>query len=298
MATRSDDYLSVRQSTRPPRATKKPSPTEPDPSPENKPRRVDADHHQQRTAHDDPHRASRDQQAQRRQEYRAQVTSRQRTFQDERRQARHDRHDTRPARRGPRRLPRTPRRLDRRPGARRRRRAVPGRTGRHRLLEDRACRPDRGHPPVRRAPRRRGRAARRAPQAGQPTRPIAARHRRTRPPTRPSPRRPSGSSTPPTPCPSPTAWPPSGRSSTAWSRPPRDAPGCSSAWDGLRAPLERGTDWDEDRFVEAIRLSGRQPLNMAPAGWEFHQRSRVLAALADLEPIVRGARRRPRRGAR
>ena len=51
-------------------------------------------------------------------------------------------------------------------------------------------------------------------------------------------------------------------------------------------PAAQGVDRDEDRFVEAIRLSGRQPLDKAPADWELHQRSRVLAALADLEPIV------------
>ena len=66
------------------------------------------------------------------------------------------------------------------------------------------------------------------------------------------------------------------------------AEGCAwllERWAELRAPLERGADWDEDRFVEAVRLSGRQPLNRRPRDWERHKERRYLRSdVEELEP--------------
>ncbi len=65
------------------------------------------------------------------------------------------------------------------------------------------------------------------------------------------------------------------------------AEGCAwllERWDELLAPLERGTDWDEDRFVRAVRLSGRQPLNLTPEAWELRGQSRYLVRAEPVEP--------------
>ena len=46
------------------------------------------------------------------------------------------------------------------------------------------------------------------------------------------------------------------------------AEGCTwllERWAELRAPLEQGAAWDEDQFVEAVRLSGRRPLDLTPS---------------------------------
>ena len=65
------------------------------------------------------------------------------------------------------------------------------------------------------------------------------------------------------------------------------AEGCAwllERWAELRDPLEQGTDWDEDRFVRAVRLSGRQPLNLAPAEWERYRQARHFGGVEELEP--------------
>ena len=65
--------------------------------------------------------------------------------------------------------------------------------------------------------------------------------------------------------------------------PPRGAPGCSR-WAELRALLERDLDWNEDQLVEAVRLSGRQPLNMTPEGWNDYMESRFFGDVEEPGP--------------
>ncbi len=65
------------------------------------------------------------------------------------------------------------------------------------------------------------------------------------------------------------------------------AEGCTwllERWAELRAPLEQGADWDEDRFVRAVRLSGRQPLNLAPQEWERYRQARHMGGVEEVEP--------------
>jgi hypothetical protein len=55
------------------------------------------------------------------------------------------------------------------------------------------------------------------------------------------------------------------------------AEGCAwllGHWAELRAPLERGRDWEEGQLVAALRLSGRQPLDMRPEDWEDYTEGR------------------------
>ena len=195
-----------------------------------------------------------------------------------------ERHDPCPARRGPRGLPRPPRRLVRRPGARRRGRAVPGRAGGDGFVEDRAGRPDRGRPPGRRGPRRRCRPPGCPPRRGRPAGPAAARQRR--PGRRPRPR-PGGR-----PDPRPRAQGQACRRGPGAPRAARRPPGddrrgmhlAARRWAELRASLEQGLDWDEDQFVQAVRLSGRQPLNLDPERWENHKDARYFVDVEEPEP--------------
>jgi hypothetical protein len=65
------------------------------------------------------------------------------------------------------------------------------------------------------------------------------------------------------------------------------AEGCAwllGRWAELRAPLERGRDWNEDQLVQAVQLSGRQPLDMTPAEWDDHTESRCFEDVDELEP--------------
>ncbi len=55
-------------------------------------------------------------------------------------------------------------------------------------------------------------------------------------------------------------------------------------WSELRDPLEKGTDWDEDRSVRAVQLSGRQPLNLPPEHWKIHVHARYFGGDEELEP--------------
>src|SRR5262249_31165321 len=50
-------------------------------------------------------------------------------------------------------------------------------------------------------------------------------------------------------------------------------------WADLGAQLERGTPWSEGQLVEALRLTGRQPLDLPPAQWDNHVESRYRADL-------------------
>jgi hypothetical protein len=65
------------------------------------------------------------------------------------------------------------------------------------------------------------------------------------------------------------------------------AEGCGwllERWAELRDPLERGTDWDKDRFVQAVRLSGRQPMDLTPEAWDFHGQLPYFGGVEELEP--------------
>ena len=65
------------------------------------------------------------------------------------------------------------------------------------------------------------------------------------------------------------------------------AEGCAwllARWAELRAPLERDLDWNEDQLVEAVRLSGRQPLNMTPEGWNDYMESRFFGDVEEPGP--------------
>jgi hypothetical protein len=72
------------------------------------------------------------------------------------------------------------------------------------------------------------------------------------------------------------------------------AEGCTwliERWAELGAVLERGTAWDEEQLVRAVRLTGRCPLDLAGKGWDRHRSRRDVWGGAADEPG--GAAERP-----